>query len=48
MVQFLLENGYDVAIDDTRSWADRVIAFVEHCLSEEGFAALIRPFVVER
>jgi hypothetical protein len=48
MVQFLLENGYDVAIDDTRSWAERVIAFVEHRLSEEDFARTLRPFVVER
>jgi death on curing protein len=47
MVQFLLENGYDVAIDDTRSWAERVIAFVEHRLSEEDFARTLRPFVVD-
>jgi death-on-curing protein len=48
MVQFLLENDYDVAIDDTRSWAERVIAFVEHRLSEEDFARALHPFVVER
>jgi hypothetical protein len=48
MVQFLMENGYDVAIEDTRSWAEEVVGFVEHRLSEEEFAARLRPFVVER
>jgi death-on-curing protein len=48
MVQFLMENGYDVAVEDTRSRADEVIGFVEHRLSEEAFAAALRPFVVER
>jgi death-on-curing protein len=48
MVQFLTENGYDVTIEDTRPWADQVISFVEHRLSEEDFVAALRPFVVER
>jgi len=48
MVQFLMENGYDVTFEDTRPWADEVIGFVEHGLSEEAFAGALRPFVVER
>lgn len=48
MVQFLIENGLDVEIEDTRPWADEVIAFVEHLSSEEEFAARLRPFLVER
>jgi death-on-curing protein len=47
-VQFLIENGCDVTIEDTRPWADEVIAFVEHRLSEEEFAERLRPFVNER
>lgn len=47
MVQLLMENGCDVDIDDTRPWADEVIAFVEHHLSEEDFTNRLRPFVVE-
>ena len=48
MVQFLIENGLDVEIEDTRSRADEVIAFVEHRLSADEFTARLRPFVVER
>jgi death-on-curing protein len=48
MVQFVMENGYEVAIDDTRPWAEKVIGFVEHRLSEEEFIEALRPFVVER
>jgi death on curing protein len=48
MVQFLIENGLDVEIEDAQPWADRVIAFIEHRLTEEEFAAAIRPFVVPR
>ena len=48
MIQFLMESGYDVTIGDTRSWAEEIIRFVEHALSEEDFAAALRPFVVER
>jgi death-on-curing protein len=47
MVQFLMENGYDVVIEDTQPWAEQVIGLVEHRLSEEDFAARLRPFVVE-
>jgi death-on-curing protein len=46
MVQFLNVNGYDLAIDDTRRWADAVIALVEHRSTEEDFVRSIRPFVV--
>jgi death-on-curing protein len=45
---FLLANGYDTAFDDTVSWADEVIALVEHRSSEEDFVRVIRPFVVPR
>ncbi|HTT79674.1 MAG TPA: type II toxin-antitoxin system death-on-curing family toxin [Stellaceae bacterium] len=45
---FLRANGYDTAFDDAVSWADRVIALIEHRLSEEDFAAALRPFVVPR
>jgi hypothetical protein len=48
MVQFLIENGWDVAIEDTTPWAQQVISFVEHRLSEEDFVRALRPFVVER
>ena len=48
MIQFLMESGYDVTIGDTRSWAEEIIRFVEHALSEEEFAVALRPFVVER
>jgi death on curing protein len=46
MVQFLNVNGYDLSIEDTRSWADAVIALVEHHSTEEDFARAIRPFVI--
>jgi death-on-curing protein len=45
---FLLANGYDTAFDDTVSWADEVIALVEHRSSEDDFVRAIRPFVVPR
>ena len=48
MTQFLMINGYDLAIEDTTRWADEVIALVEHRITEEDFARAIRPFVVER
>ena len=47
MIQFLMENGYEVVIEDTRPWAERVIGFVEHRLSEEDFVLALRPFVIE-
>lgn len=43
---FLLANGYDTSFDDTVSWADAVIALVEHRSTEENFARAIRPYVV--
>jgi death-on-curing protein len=46
MVQLLMENGFDVTFEDARPWAEQIIGFVEHRLSEEEFAAAIRPFVV--
>ncbi len=48
MVQYLMENGYDVAIEDTRSWAEEIVEFVEHRLSEEDFVVLLRPYASER
>jgi prophage maintenance system killer protein len=45
---FLLANGYDTAFDDKVSWAEEVIALVEHRSTEEEFARTIRPFVVAR
>lgn len=45
---FLQANGYDTSFDDTVSWADQIIALVEHRSTEEDFARIIRPFVVER
>jgi len=44
----LRANGYDTSFDDTTSWADAVIALVEHRTTEEQFVRAIRPFVVER
>jgi hypothetical protein len=29
-------------------WADQMVGLIEHRLSEEDFAAALRPFVVER
>ena len=46
MWHFLRLNGYDLAIEDSRPWADRIIALVEHRLSEEDFVHAVRPFVV--
>ena len=45
---FLLANGYDTAFDDKVSWAEEVIALVEHRSTEEEFVRTIRPFVVAR
>jgi len=45
---FLRANGYDTSFDDTISWADRIIALVEHRITEEDFTRSIRPFVIER
>jgi death-on-curing protein len=48
MWHFLRQNGYDLAIDDTVSWADEVIALVEHRSNEDGFVRTIRAFVVPK
>jgi death-on-curing protein len=45
---FLRVNGYDTSFDDTVSWADQMIALVEHRTTEEDFVGAICPFVVER
>ena len=46
MVEFLMINGCDLGIDDMISWADEVVALVEHRSTEEDFVRVIRPFVV--
>ena len=43
---FLRANGYDTAFDDTISWAEEIIALVEHRTSEEDFVRAVRPFAV--
>jgi len=43
---FLRVNGYDTAFDDTISWAEEIIALVEHRSSEEDFVRAVRPFAV--
>jgi len=43
---FLRANGYDTSFDDTVSWADEIIALVEHRTTEEDFVRAIRPFIV--
>ncbi len=45
---FLHPNGYDLAIEDSTTWADPIISLIEHRSTEEEFAAAIRPFVVPR
>jgi len=45
---FLRANGYDTSFDDTISWADEIIALVEHQTTEEDFVRTIRPFVGPR
>jgi len=48
MVQFLNANGLDMAIEDTTSWADRVISLIEHRSTEEDFVQALRPYVTAR
>jgi death on curing protein len=43
---FLRANGFDTAFDDAISWADEIIALVEHRSSEDDFVQIIRPFVI--
>jgi len=45
---FLRINGYDTAFEDALSWADEVIALVEHRSTEEDFVREMRPYVVSR
>jgi death on curing protein len=45
---FLRANGYDTSFDDTVSWADEIIALVEHRTAEEDFVRAVRPFIIER
>jgi death-on-curing protein len=48
MWHFLRLNGYDLAIEDTETWADAVISLIEHRSTEEDFAQALRPVVVPR
>jgi death on curing protein len=48
MTQFLMINGYDLAIDDITRWAKEVIALVEHRSTEDDFVRAIRPFVITK
>jgi death on curing protein len=48
MTEFLMINGYDLAIEDTERWAEEVISLVEHRSNEDDFIRTIRPFVVAR
>ncbi len=45
---FLHPNGYELAIEDTETWAAAVIDLVEHRSTEEDFAGAIRPYVIAR
>jgi death-on-curing protein len=45
---FLRANGHDTTFDDTISWADEIVALVEHRTTEEDFVRAVRPFVIER
>jgi len=46
MIEFLMINGYELAIEDALPWADAIIELVEHRTTEEDFVRLIRPFVI--
>jgi death on curing protein len=46
MTEFLMINGYALAIEDSQPWADAVISLVEHRTAEEDFVRILRPFVV--
>ena len=46
MSHFLRLNGYDLAIEDSRTWADQIIELVEHRIGEEDFVRIVRPFIV--
>ncbi len=46
MTEFLMINGYELAIEDSLPWADAIIELVEHRSTEDDFVRLIRPFVI--
>ena len=46
MWRFLRLNGFDLDIDDSQLWADRVISLIEHRSTEEDFVRAIRRHVV--
>ena len=48
MTEFLMTNGYDLALHDNSGWADEVITLVEHRTTEADFVQAIRPFVIAR
>jgi death-on-curing protein len=48
MVQFAIADGYDTSFDDTVSWADEVVRFVEHGSTEEDFIRALRPYIDQR
>jgi death-on-curing protein len=48
MWHFLRLNGYDLAIGDSVTWAEEVIALVEHRSTEDDFVRAIRPFVITK
>ena len=48
MWHFLRLDGYDLAIDDTVTWAEEMIALVEHRSTEGEFVRAIRPFVITK
>ena len=48
MTEFLITNGYDLALPDNTGWAAEVISLVEHRTTETDFIQAIRPFVIAR
>ena len=45
---FLRLNGFDLAVEDSQSWAEEVISLVEHRSTEEDFVGAVRPYIVPR
>jgi prophage maintenance system killer protein len=43
MTELQMINGYALVIEDSQPWADAVISFVEHRITEEDFVRLLRP-----
>ena len=48
MWHFLRLNGYDLDIEDSDYWEGPTVELIAHRVSEEDFAAPLRPFVIER